>query len=67
MSYHPFWLRVGISVVFRDASKTSSRERLSEERIWKRSVQGLVRDVLLLDSDMRAAPDKGVFWVSGTH
>ena len=35
---------------------------LSEERVWKRSVQSVVREALLREREMQAASDKAAFW-----
>ena len=39
---------------------------LSEDKVWKRSMQSVIREALLCEKDMQAASDKAAFWVSGS-
>lgn len=58
MSYHPFWLRVGLLTVLRGGGGGEGPEGGG-----RRGLQALVREGLLLEKDMQAASDKQALWV----
>lgn len=68
MSYHPFWLRVGLTTVLRDALVNGQgvvSGRAAEERSLRRGLQAVVRESLLLEREVQAASNKQEFWVRG--
>ncbi|GAX74174.1 hypothetical protein CEUSTIGMA_g1623.t1 [Chlamydomonas eustigma] len=69
LSYHPFWLKSALLLIFRDNVKninSGDDSKVSEDRVWKRSVQSLVRETLLSEKLMQGASDKTAFWRSSS-
>jgi hypothetical protein len=65
MSYHPFWLRLGLLLVTRDlaAQGMGSSWLGSSEAALRRGLQALVKECLLCGRQMSEESDKVAFWV----